>query len=76
VVKQVGKYEKYEEIEEILKILEPKKKYHLLQTNVNERDDLSQELDILLYQKLIEQLQKEPPSFYQYLKEIEIKIKE
>lgn len=56
------------EIEEILKLVEPKKQFHLMQTNINEREDLSQELDILIYQKLKPYFEKTPPNFYQYLK--------
>ncbi|RGR82787.1 hypothetical protein [Heyndrickxia coagulans] len=63
------------EIEKILKLIEPKKKYYLRETNVNERDDLSQELDILIYQKLETYLDKEPLTFFQYLKENEAKWK-
>ncbi|WP_341302180.1 hypothetical protein MHB44_07315 [Lysinibacillus sp. FSL H8-0500] len=64
------------EIEEILKIIEPKKRFHLLQTNINEREDLSQEIDLLIYQKLQTYLEKQPQTFYQYLKSNENKTKE
>lgn len=63
------------EIEDILKIIEPKKRIHLLQTNINEREDLSQEIDILIYQKLQTYLKKQPQTFYQYLKSKENKTK-
>lgn len=56
------------EITEILKIIEPKKKFHLLQTNINEREDLSQEIDILILRKLHSQFENQPLNFYQYLK--------
>ncbi|MDQ7723549.1 hypothetical protein P9293_00060 [Bacillus inaquosorum] len=62
--------EKFKEIEEILKLVEKKKNFYLLQTNPNEREDLSQELDLLIFKKLQTYLEKSTsPDFYKYLKE-------
>lgn len=72
---KVGKKENFDiekEIESILKIVEKTKKYYLLQTNINDREDLSQELDILLYQKLKIYLQsKKNKSLIEYIRENE-----
>lgn len=58
-----------EEIEGIIKLIENKKQYHLLQTNVNERDDLSQELDLLIFEKLQIFFKQPLPNFYEYVQE-------
>lgn len=64
-----------QEIEEIFKIIKQQKKIHLLQTNINEREDLAQEIDILIYRKLQMYLRNQPPTLYQYLKSNETKYR-
>lgn len=58
-----------EEIEIILKLVEKQKRYHLSQTNITEREDLSQELDLLMFEKLQIFLRKPSLSFSEYIEE-------
>lgn len=58
-----------EEIEEILKLVEKQKQFHLSQTNSNERDDLSQELDLLIFKKLQIFLKQPLPTVEEYVNE-------
>jgi len=62
----MGIEENLEEIEEIFDKLEYKINKHINETNINEQDDLSQEIKILIINKTNKFPLEEAPGFIEY----------
>lgn len=63
----VNKYDK--DVEYFLKKIEPIIKNHLKETDINERDDLSQDIKFKIIGKIEVIKNDDAPNFFEYIKE-------